>query len=381
MADENTIDELTVVVDDATATDDTPASTPEAVKPAESTSTEPKTAAEAIDAAITDASSPRRITPKQEDKEQQDTRPRNADGTFKTETAEEKTERERLEAIAKETPEEKKTREDAEAAAAKKVDHVNDPIDASVKGRTAERMKFLIDTVKEQANLVEQHNALFDAVRGTGATPDEFAAMIQYMKAVRSTDAATLEKAYTLIQSELRGIAIKLGKPLPEVNLLRDPDNKDLVDEIRDGKITNQRAHEIALHRETLKRQQTITKSTADTERATAEQTRVLTEGRAALTKLGDELQAKDGPAIYGAKYDILVPMLKPLFERLDPREWVGVFTHHYNTLTLQAKPPAPTVTTTEKPRPLRPAAPANGGGAAAAPKSALEAINFALEQ
>ena len=373
MADEKNDD---LIVDDEVVTE-----TPETPETPETSVQEgaieaPKTPLDAISEAIDTANKPRRITSKAEELSQGDTRPRNADGTFKTETAEEKTVRELAEKIAKETPEEKTARE-AEEANARVVDHVNDPIPKETNARTAERMKYLIDTVKSQTILGEQHEALFGKIRDTGASPDEFAQMVNYLGAVHSTDPKRLEAAYQMLQSELVGIAVKLGKPLFEVNLLRDPANKDLVDEIQGGTLTSNRAHEIALQRETNKRNIAANKTVNDT-RATAETAAAASKaGTDTMNALGAELLAKDGAEIYNAKYDVLIPMLKPLFARLDPREWKGVFLDHYNNLTVQPKV-APVIK--EKQQPLRTKQPAGSGGTAQAPKSALDAINAALD-
>jgi hypothetical protein len=340
----------------------------------------PKSLADALEEGLDQAKGPRHITPKQDDKDSQDTRPRNADGTFKAETPEEIAEREKLERQAKETPEEKAAREAKEAEEAKKVDHVNDPIDPAIKGRTAERIKALVETVKAQNVVAEQHKALFSSITETGASPQEFAQMISYMRAIHSKDSAQLEVAYKTLQSELRGLAVMLGKPLYEVNLLRDESNKDLVDEIRAGTLTNQRAHEIALQRETQRMAKTRTESTAREQQTAAQAKAAADAGVADLNALDAELRARDGDAAFEAKYETLVPMLKPLFERLDPKEWKGVFMHHYNTLKVQAAPPPPPPPPpAPKPQPLRSKQPAGAGTAVTAPKSALEAINAAL--
>lgn len=344
-------------------------------------SDEPKSVLEAVTAGIEDGQNPRRIIPKAEEIAAGDTRPRNLDGTFKAESDEEKTARERAELIAKETPEEKTAREKAETEAAKKVDHVNDPIDPAVKGRTAERMKYLIDTVKQQAQIMESHQNLFGEIQNTGATPQEFGAMVAYMKAVHTTDPVQLENAYKILQGELKGLAVKLGKPIYEVNLLRDASNADLVKEIQEGKLTNARGHEIALQRE-QQRSTAATRTAATTSsQQQADDKAATAAGTAALNKLGGELVAKDGPEVYGAKYDILLPMLKPLFSRLNPSEWKQTFLDHYNNLAAPAKAAAAvTPTIVPKVQPQRPKQPAGAGGSSSAPKSALEAINAALE-
>lgn len=382
------------------ATTEIPASTiPDSGETASSGESK-RTALDAVTEAIDGANKPpKRIQAKEDERSQGDTRPRNADGTFKTETAEEKAAREEAEEAARlaketpeekaarlaaETPEQKAAREAKEAAAKKAPDHVNDAIPEGLNKRTAERMKYLIDTVKAQEQLTAQHNQLFSAIESTGASPQEFAQMVNYMRAVHSSDPKVLEQAYATLQAELRGLAVKLGRPLYEVNLLREESNADLVEEIREGKITTNRAHEIALMREQQKATTSRTTQQTEAERQTQDAKAANEQGRRELDELDAVLRARDG-ATFVAKYNLLVPVLKPLFAKLDPRAWKEVFQSHYDNLKL---PPAPTTTTTAangdapkvKQMPMRPKSPAGAGATTQAPKSALEAISQALD-
>ena len=339
-----------------------------------------KTALEALNEGIGEAfTSPKRITPKEEETPEvkeaaakavaeedaaaaEKGQVRGADGKFRAMTEEEKAAKE------------------AAAAAAKKPDPVEDEIPADIKGRTRERMQELIKTVKEQAQLAEQHNALFGAIQDTGATPDEFANMISYMKAAHSNDPKLLEKAYTLLQSELKGISIRLGKPVPEVNLLNDPANKDLVDDVRANKLSVQRAHELAAVRaKQAADAATAQRTTAASDRQakeTAEAKEAGDAGRAELNKIDLELRKRDGDATFEAKYDVLVPMLQEHFNGVHPSQWGAQFRRAYDSLKVAPKAAA---VVPHRQQPLRPKAPAghSGGGA---PKSALEAISQALD-
>lgn len=347
------------------------------------------TVGDAIEEAIASAG-PKKIAPKQSDEEiaaqaaadeKKDGRPRNADGTFKAETPDEKAARE---AAAAETDEEKAAKE-----AAKKTDAVDAPIPDEVKGRTRERMQELIGVVKEQRVLAEQHNALFSAIEGTGATPDEFATMVSYMRAAHSNDPTLLQAAYKSLQSELRHLAIRLNTPIPEVNLLVDRDNADLVKELQEGKITAQRAHEVALGRARAKFEGERSTQVRTREQAAAADKQAVAAGRQSLNTLEGELIAADGQEIYARKSAIVVKQLDELFTRLDPKEWSRVFKATYAALPDPGAPAAPRTVVPQgaKPpgapvrkQPLRPHAPANAGNVTSGPKSALEAINQALE-
>lgn len=370
---------------------ETPAETPAADEQGEAIVTEEtgaKSALEAISEAVESAGKPRTIQPKAEELAQSDTRPRNADGTFKTETDEEKATREAADAaaaLANETPEQKaarlanetpeqKTAREAEEAKAKTPDAVNDPIPEGLNKRTAERMRSLIETVKQQEAIVESHTQLFDVVRESGS-PEEFSAMIGYMRGSKSNDPKVLEQAYSLLQGELRGLAVRMGKPLYEVNLLRDPANADLVAEIAAGTLTNQRAHELALNREAVL-QRTGQARNSETAGAT-EQARLT--GVADLDALEKELVKRDGAAVYGAKRKVLESSLQATMAEVSPLKWKAIFTKAYDGLKVAAPVAAAPVVPAEKIQPQRPKQPAGAGGAKTAPTSALDAINQAL--
>lgn len=385
-------EETTAGDQQAAAPDTSTASAPESeVKETQGETTDAgktaKSALEAISEGIGEAFAPRKITSK-------------AELTPEQKAAEEKAAREKIEQEDAEqaekgqlrgpdgkframTAEEKKAYEDkkaADAAAAAKPDAVNDPIPKDLNERTATRMKELIQTVKEQAALAEQHNALFGAIQATGATPDEFADMITYMRFAHTNDPASLQTAYKLLQRELSALAVRLGQPIPEVNLLRDPANKDLVDEVNAGKLTAQRAHELAAARAAKGATEATAKRAGEAATAKEQAEAATKAGRTELDALDAELRARDGNETFQRKYDILVPQLKNLFSRLDPRQWKETFIDCYENLKLPALPAAAAPASTGKPQPIRPKAPAGTSGGTSAPKTALEAISQALD-
>ena len=278
------------------------------------------------------------------------------------------------------TPEEKAAK-DAEAEAAKaatKADHINDPIPKDINARTAERMTALVNDVKALQAVQKDHNDLMGYINGTGASPQEFSQALNYMRAIRSNDPKMLEAAYAQLQSELLGLSERMGKPIPEVNLLRDPKNSDLVKEIQDGKLSVQRAHELALWRSRQARETTTRTTTDQTQAQERERAQVLEVGKNDLNTLEDTLIARDGEALYRSKTEIVYAALEPVFASIDPRHWKATFQAAYDKLKIQAPaavPAAPAI----RPQPLRPKAPA-AGGAQGAPKTALEAMSAALE-
>lgn len=307
---------------------------------------------------------------------------KNEDGTEKT--AEQK-EAEKQKAVDGKQPDADGKDKDAKS----KVDYVNDPIDARLAPRTQERIRSLASEVKELREIAGNNGTITDAIMKTGASPEEFGAMVGYLDAVHSEDPKKLEAAYNLLQSELQGLALKMGKAIPEVDWLSG--HKDLIDAVRSGATTRDLAVEIAMRRAETKRNQDIAaakatktqKTQQSTEQAAADQKQATKD----LDALGDELAAADPN--YGAKYAILVPKLKAAFATIPPSQWKGKFLEEY--AKLQVKPKAVAQTTdlpgqvrgtppVNKPKgqPLRPSTPS--GSATKAPSSALDALSSAID-
>lgn len=334
---------------------------------------------DAINESLEATNAPKKITPKSETPEGEDEldedgtpRERNADGTFKAKEGE------------------AAPKEGDPKPGEKKADAVNDPVPENIPKRTGDRMRELIDIVKQQRTAIEAHDSLFNQIQGTGASPEEFSTMVTYLRAAKSGDPQHLEAAYKILKSELEGIAIAFGKPIPEVNLLRDDANKDLVDEVRAGSLTIARAHELALQRKATAVRSA--RATRDTQTQQTTETRKADEqfGIADLDKLEGELIAKEGEAAYRAKDAMMAPFFE-IIKSINPRQWRSQYMAAYNRLKapapVAAKPvvaakPAAVVPTKQYPtRPKQPAGGGSGGGAPSKePKSALEAINASLE-
>jgi hypothetical protein len=284
-----------------------------------------------------------------------------------------------------ETDEEKAAREKAEKEAGKKeADHINDPIDERLSERAQERIRSLVGFVKERDEALTVQGNLISAIQDTKATPEQFAEMIGFMRAANSGTPEGLEQAYQMLRTSMRTIALQLGKPIPEVDLLAD--HADLSQAVKFGQITKQHAEELAVAREQGKfrdaqrktaEARTKTENDAKTERDTA---------ISDLNALGQQL-AKDDPD-YQRKFDTIVPALKAAFEGVRPSQWKEMFTKAYKAVKLPALPKPNTVDPkpagdppAKKPQPIRPVQPAGGGGSKTAPKSMLEALSSGMEQ
>lgn len=274
-----------------------------------------------------------------------------------------------------------KAANDGKDGKGKDPDHVNDPIDARLAPRTQERIRSLADEVKTLREVSTNNGAMIGAIMDTGASPQEFGAMVGYLAAVHSEDPAKLESAYQLLQSELQGLALRMGKPLAEVNWLEG--HTDLIDAIRSGATTRELAIEIAMNRAGTKRTKELATAKAkQTETAQATEQDATT-ATAELDALGDELAAAD--PLYGAKFKLIVPKLNKEFAKLHPKQWKTRFLEEYARAKVGAPKAAPVAAAPAAPvlnkpknQPLRPSTPS--GGTQKAPGSALDALSSAID-
>lgn len=258
---------------------------------------------------------------------------------------------------------------DEKAAVKKDADPVNDPIPEELKGRTRERITSLVGLVKDKDALIEQQNQVFDTIKNTGATPEEFGAMIAYMRWTHTDDPAQLTQARDMLQRELRAVSLKLGTPTAGVDFLAD--HPELMTAVNNGQITMEHAQELAIQRTRVKQTADAaaarTSEASTTQAATAERNGAIAE----LNTLGKELSKSDPH--YDHKYQQLKPLLESL-GMLPPKQWKAAFQRAY------AQIPAPTVAAVTPPapkpgdRPLR-ANKSPSGGSAAKPSNMMEAM------
>jgi hypothetical protein len=245
-----------------------------------------------------------------------------------------------------------------EKEAVKKPDPLTDPIEKGVSERTTARIHSLIELAKESQAKADESRQLFQHIADTGTSPENFGATISYLRLFNSKDPADNEKAFLVLQAEYRALAVKLGKTDAGVDLLAE--YPDLKEEVRQGHLHAGRANEIALSRT----RDAATARDRTTQKVTDDQTRDFETAKTAavneLNVLGNQM-ASDPE--YARKYAILVPALRPVFERLHPSQWKAAFQSAYAGLKLPSALPAlPADKVIVKGRPLRPKAPSGQG-------------------
>lgn len=217
------------------------------------------------------------------------------------------------------------------AADKKAADPVNDPIPDEVKGRTRERMQSLITSVKQKDEHIQLQDQLRASIEDTGASPEEFGAMLGYMRWVHSDKPEDLRQARELLMSELEGISLKLGEAAPGVDFLSK--FPDLQEKVNNGQIDIETAQELA-----ITRQRTAVDTQKRTTQQTAEQTAAAATAErngaiAELNELGKTLSTADPD--FDTKHEMLKPIINALGQ-LPPKQWKSAFTNAYKAITPQ---------------------------------------------
>lgn len=304
-----------------------------------------------------------------------------SEGGEPAETPEQKTARETAEAEARanETSEQKTARETAEAAAKKPLDPVNDPIPATVAPRTKERITSLIGTVKELQPFKERYEEVMGHITNTGASPEEFATMLSYMRLIHSDKIEDRRVAYKMIEAELKGLAPHIGEVLPGEDPLAG--YPDLQNAVAAQSITQEHANEIAKYRSHTKANDAAGEQTVAQQRAAQE---FETAKQAGIKDLNDwEIETRKADTQYEQKKALILPALKPVLAQLHPSRWKAAWAEAYKNVKVAApvaRPAAPANGGKPAAQPLRPNKQPASGGAVAQPKSLLEAVNASLK-
>lgn len=286
-----------------------------------------------------------------------------------------------------ETPAEEAAREPAAEAAkdpekAKPADPINDPIPAQVSERTRARITTLVANVKardaeitKRDEVIKEQAELVQAIQETNSTPEEFGAMLQYMKLINSDNLEDKRAAFGVMVKELQHLANELGETVPGTNPLQA--HPDLVQAVQAGKITPEHAQELAAARLRTQAHNQHTERKTATQQAQAEAESAVTAARGKLNTIGQYLSEKDPN--YAAKYAVIVPMLRPVLAKLPPAQWEAAFLDAYKNLAL----PNAAATTIVAPKPQNQPLRANkqpSGSSSKAPTSMAEAIGFGLD-
>lgn len=234
------------------------------------------------------------------------------------------------------------------------------------------------ETTAKLEAVERDRNDLVNAIVETRATPEQYVQSLEYLRLANSANRADRELALDYMVREMAALARALGKPVPGVNMLEG--HNDLIDEVATGRLSPERAQEIAAARSAAQHDLRVGQQEQERARTQQHHEQLRAQGIQSLNALGAQLKAADGP-VYEAKRKLLVNALKPVFQQIPPNQWAATYKRAYDNLVLPPAPPPPTPSLPKVPQntPLRPGNPA--GAALPEPKSALDALNLGVSQ
>jgi hypothetical protein len=255
------------------------------------------------------------------------------------------------------------------------------PLPNALKPATKERIRGLVTRVKEVEQKAQQSHSNFDqlytAIEETGATPQEYADSLTVLRLLKSGDRQSMESALQIKLAEVADLSKVLGVAVPGVNLLEG--FQDLIDEVGAGKLTLQRANEIAASRHSAQRASQRSETAGQQSREQQQRRAAINNGIQGLNALGQKLAADPD---FARKSAIVKEQLKPVFKNIHPSQWVTTFERAYRALPSQpaaAKAAVrPAGGTVPKNQPVRGGGPA--GGQVKAPSSIEEAVRAGLK-
>jgi len=230
--------------------------------------------------------------------------------------------------------------DDGQAAA--KPDAAPDEDDQDEPPRRQKRFRELkeeLDTLKPMA---ERGKEWEQTIQATGASPEQFGNVLNYLTAINSGDPAQMGKAYEAMQAELAWLGKQLGKPAPGYDPLAD--HRDLQAQIEQGTLSREAAQELIAAR----RQQAIYSERQQQSIQQQQQQAAQQQALDAVAALGDKLRAQDG-MLFKARFKAIEPMVAVIQDSLPPAQWAAAIERAY-----QAAPVVPAAPRAPAPNPAR---------------------------
>lgn len=271
---------------------------------------------------------------------------------------------------AKEEEEEKK--DDAQEPEAKPEEPKPEDDETPPEGiskKAQERFQRLVSKVKEKDEELTTLRSNLDGIRkvmqDTGASPEDFSMVFDYLKAMRS---GNMEQVGRILQDQIKQYQIATGKQFGGVDPLAD--FPDLREKVNGYQMTEEAALELARMRSVQNEQQQAIQQT--TQRQQTEYAFQQTRQNAIneINKIGEEWSKKDPD--YSAKEQIILKQIPEIARNFPPQAWAQQVKILYQALSsVPMTKPQPSA-----PAPLR----ASGQTAGARqPTSMLEALQNGL--
>lgn len=223
----------------------------------------------------------------------------------------------------------------------KKLDHFNDPIPNALKPATKERIRFLATeatTQKQRADTATgERDELIKAVTDTGASPEQYAGVLDYLELVNSNDRNKQIAAANFMIRELAALSRVGGFRIPGItNLSGYP---DLEKAVAEGKLTQELAEEVAAGRSATAHQGKVGAAQAQASRARQAYQQADEAARTEMNTMEAGF-AKNDP-LYTQKKPLIVEMLNEMIRGdkragippLHPSKWPSAYKKIYETL------------------------------------------------
>lgn len=270
-----------------------------------------------------------------------------------------------------------------------KPDPLTAPIPNALKPETKERIRTLVDRTKTaEAALAErttERDELITAITETGASPEQYAATLDYLALVNSKDQNKLRQAANFMMRELAALSRVGGFRIPGITTIAG--HADLEQAVADGKITQELAEELAAKRAGDAHAGKIGAAQAQASEARQRYEQAETKARADMNAIedgyvkNDPLYKEKKPMIVGLLNEMIAGDRKAGIPPLHPSKWAAAYQRIYNTLpkTLGGMKPVPRPgARVPQNQPLRTQQPA--GAQKQEPKSVAEAIDMGID-
>lgn len=275
--------------------------------------------------------------------------------------------------------------------AAKKPDPINDPIPNALKRETKERIRTLATMAKEGKARADTSTAerdeLISAVTDTGASPEQYAGMLDYLTLVNSNDQNKLRTAANFMIRELSALSRIGGFRIPGITSYAG--HADLEKAVSEGKLVPELAEEIAANRAAAAHQGKVGAAQQQASEARQRYNEADQAARAEMNTLETAYRKVD--PLYKEKQPLILSMLSALVHGdrkegippLHPVKWPAAYKRIYETLPASlggmkvARQPQPGGKVPQN-QPLRTQQPA--GAQKQEPKSVAEAIEMGVE-
>jgi hypothetical protein len=271
----------------------------------------------------------------------------------------------------------------APAVTPKAADPINDPIPATAKPETRERIQTLVDTVKatstERDALRTDLELLTAPITEAGATLEQFQESMNLLKLINSPMQHEQAQALEYLEGAAAALAQRLGRVPAGTDPLTGQD--DLIQRVNARTLSRQDAEEIAASRRAQAATQQFQRDQQQRSQQTQAQQQQVQAGQTAVRAVEETLQATDPQ--YAAKIAVLradTAFVQQL-RTLPPGQWAAAFAQKYREVKIAAPAPAPAPApaAARSPSPLRAKNPA--GNTAKPPGTMLEAVKGAIEQ